>query len=298
MRIIILATALGLGGLALVSGQAPTNEDKEVRAAVDSYTAAFNKGDLSGLLALFADDAEYINEDGKLYKGKASLTELFKQSLANARDQKIRTTISSLHFLRPDVAMVDGQVDLDGADGSAVEVGRFTATWSKTDGKWQLSSVHDLQGSPASSESASAALQQLGWLVGDWSHDDPNFSVDVTARWTLNQSFLVLEYTVKDKDSVGLKVVQFFGWDPIDGVIRSWFFDSKGGYGGGDWMRTGNTWTASWKGVLSDGRIGDSISSIKYVDANSFLFRSVDREIDGIPIDDMETKFQRKTTGK
>jgi hypothetical protein len=92
--------------------------------------------------------------------------------------------------------------------------------------------------------------------------------------------------------------MQYFGWDPVDGVIRAWFFDSRGGYGGGDWVRDGNTWSATWNGVLSDGRAASCVSSLKYINDKSFVFRSVDREIDGLPIDDVEAKFVRKAVSK
>jgi hypothetical protein len=122
--------------------------------------------------------------------------------------------------------------------------------------------------------------------------------VQVNGRWALDKSFLVLEYTARGKDGEDLTVLQFFGWDTADEVVRSWFFDSRGGNGGGDWVRDGNTWTAGWSGVLSDGRPASSVNSIKFIDDKTFLFRSVDREIDGLPLADLDVKFARKATEK
>jgi uncharacterized protein (TIGR02246 family) len=298
MRCIIWTAALGLAGLALVSGQAQTaDEEKAIRAAVESYTAAFNKGDLDGLLAHYAADADYVDQGGKEYKGMASLSGMCKRSLAELKGYKLKTTITSLHFVRPDVAIADGNAELTAPDGTT-DSGPFTAVWTKTGGKWLISSVHDLPESQAASDTEASSLQQLEWLVGDWTHEDPTFNVLVSGRWTLNKSFLVVEYTAKGKEGADLAVVQYFGWDPIEGVIRSWFFDSRGGYGGGDWTRSGNTWTADWSGVLSGGGTGSSVSSLRYLDKQSFLFRSVDREVDGLPVDDFEAKFVRKTAGK
>jgi uncharacterized protein (TIGR02246 family) len=298
MRRIIWTAALGLAAFGLVWGQAPTaDEEKAIRAAVDSYTAAFNKGDLDALLAHYAADAEYVDHDGKQFKGKASLTGMCKRSLADLKGYKLKTTITSLHFVKPDVAIADGKAEFTAPDGTT-DSGLFTAVWTKTGGKWLLSSVHDLPESLEAAESDASPLRQLEWLVGDWTHEDPSFNVQVSGRWALNKSFLVVEYTAKGKDGVDLIVIQYFGWDPIEGVIRSWFFDSKGGYGGGDWTRNGNTWTANWGGVLPEGRTGSSVSGFRYVDKQSFIFRSVDREIDGQPLDDLEAKFVRKTAGK
>jgi uncharacterized protein (TIGR02246 family) len=294
MRCIILTAVVGLGGLAMLCGQTPAaDEDKEIQALADSYTAAFNKGDLDGFLAHFAADADYVDQVGKHYKGKAGLAELFRGALVDGNGQQLKTVISSIHFLRPDVAIADGKAVFTAPDGST-NSGRFTAVWTKTAGKWLLSSVHDLPEPSATDETSVLPLQQLSWLVGDWSHKDPNFSVQVSGRWSLSKSFLVLDYTVKGRENDDLTVAQYFGWDPVAGVIHAWFFDSRGGYGGGDWVREGKTWTANWSGVLADGRIASSISSLKYLDDNSFLFRSVDREIGGLPMDDVEARFVRK----
>jgi uncharacterized protein (TIGR02246 family) len=298
MRRIIVTVMVGLAGLMLAFGQStPANEESAVRAAVDSYTSAFNSGNLDGIMALVAPDADFIDDSGKQYKGKTDLGEVFKHSLADLKGSKLKTTINSIHFLRPDVAVVDGKADVTDPDGNT-DSGRFTCTWTKTGGKWLLSSVRNTPDSSATPASAAATLQQLEWLIGDWTHEGTNYRVQVNGRWVLNKSYLVLEFTAKGKDSEDLTVMQFFGWDPADEVIRSWFFDSRGGNGGGDWARSGNTWTAEWNGVLADGRPASSINSIQFIDDKSFMFRSVDREIDGLPLANLEVKFVRKAKDK
>jgi uncharacterized protein (TIGR02246 family) len=298
MRRIIGTAMVGLAVLALAFGQSsPANEEKAVRAAVDSYTAAFNNGNLDGVLAHIAPDADFVDDGGKQYKGKADLAEVFKHSLADLKGSKLKSTITSIHFLRPDVAVVDGNAEVTGPDGTT-DSARYTSTWTKSDGKWLMSSVHNLPESTATPEPATAALRELEWLVGDWTHEDPTYRVQVNGRWALNKSYLVLEYTARGKDGEDLTVMQFFGWDPVDEVIHSWFFDSKGGYGGGDWARDGNTWTADWSGVLADGQPASSVNSIQFIDDKTFLFRSADREIDGLPLADLEVKFVRKATEK
>jgi uncharacterized protein (TIGR02246 family) len=298
MRYIMLAIVLGVVGLTLAFGQASTEpEEKVIKAALDSYTAAFNKGDLDSLLASFAADADFTDNDGKQSRGKAAMADLLNRALAEFKGQQLKATITSLHMLRPDVAMTDGQVDITAQDG-ATDSGRFVAVWTKSNGKWLLSSIHNLPNAQTVSAAASPQLKQLEWLVGDWVPQDPKSSVRINGRWTLNQSFLLLEYAVKGKQDEDLSVVQYFAWDPIQEVITSWFFDSRGGYGGGDCVREANTWTAEWSGVLPQGRRGSSVNSITFIDNKSFAFKSVDREIDGVPMADIDMKFIRKATGQ
>jgi uncharacterized protein (TIGR02246 family) len=298
MRCIIGIAALGLAGIAVALGQAPVAADgeKAIRAVVESYTGALNKGDVDALLAHIAADADFIDECGKQFKGKATLADLFKQSLANLKGKTFKTTIDGLRFLSPTVVIVDGTSNISGPDGTSS--GKFTAVWSKTGDTWLLSSVHDLPDTTTAPDAVTTSLKELEWLVGDWATEDAKLLEKVSARWTLNKSFLQVEYTVKGNENEDLTVIQYFGWDPIDNVIRSWFFDSKGGYGAGDWERKGNAWVAEWSGVLADGRIGSSVGSFKFIDDKTFIFTSVDREVDGLPVADIETKFIRKATGK
>src|SRR5262249_53307454 len=174
MRHIILSAAVVLTGFAAALAQASTVDDeREIRAAVDAYIAAFNKGDFDGVLAYLAADADLIDETGKQYKGKASLAEVIKRSLVDLKGNKLTVTITSLRFLRPEVALIDGKASLTAPDG-AIASDNFTAVWTKTGGKWLLGSVRDLPGSSTTSESSAEPLRQLEWLVGDWVHEAPN----------------------------------------------------------------------------------------------------------------------------
>jgi uncharacterized protein (TIGR02246 family) len=200
MRRILVTAIVGLAGLALALGQTkPANEESAVRAAVDSYTSAFNNGNLDGVMAHVAPDADFIDDGGKQYKGKADLTEVFKRSLADLKGSKLKSTITSIRFMRPDVAVVDGKADVTAPDGTT-DSGRFTSTWTKSGDKWLLSCERNLSESPEAPEPATAALHELEWLIGNWTHEDPSYRVQVNGRWTLNKSFLVLEYAARGKD--------------------------------------------------------------------------------------------------
>jgi hypothetical protein len=67
-------------------------------------------------------------------KGKASLADVIKRSLVDLRGNKLTVTITSLRFLRPEVALMDGKASLT-APGGAIASGSFAAVWTKTGGK-------------------------------------------------------------------------------------------------------------------------------------------------------------------
>ena len=51
-----------------------------------------------------------------------------------------------------------------------------------------------------------------------------------------------------------MTVNQRIGWDPLARQIRSWEFDSEGGFGEGKWSRDGERWVIKHTGVRPEGR--------------------------------------------
>jgi hypothetical protein len=134
----------------------------------------------------------------------------------------------------------------------------------------------------------------LEWLVGEWDEQGDKPGVHLTGRWAPNKSFLLMDYTVRHEGAEPKDVHQRVGWDPLNGVVRSWVFDSMGGFGEGVWRREGNRWVSTCEGVLPDGGTGHATHVWEFVDPNTFIWRTTDREIDGQPLADAEVKFVRK----
>jgi uncharacterized protein (TIGR02246 family) len=277
------------------TGQTPTkaaDEEQAIRSAVAAYAAAFNKGDMAGLAAVWAPDAEYIDEAGTVTKGRDQIANLFKQFVTDRKGSKMDLKVTSIRMLKGDVAMQDGTAIITGPDGTTDE-GRYSAVWFKTDGKWQIRSARDLPYDGVTG--AGGALKDLQWMIGDW--EGEKGVVNATVRWALNKSFLQQDYTVKGADGE-MSVTQLIGFDPLTGQIKSWTFDSLGGYGEGLWDREGNTWTVQTAGVLPGGQTGTGINVIQFVDDQNVVFRSRDREVEGQPIPDAEVKLVRKGATK
>jgi uncharacterized protein (TIGR02246 family) len=93
-------------------------DEQAIRKAGAAYLEAMNKGDLDAVMALWAPDADYIDESGKVTHGKEALTVLFKQGMAETKGSKITGKSNSLKFLRPEVAMEDGTIAFVAPDGT------------------------------------------------------------------------------------------------------------------------------------------------------------------------------------
>ena len=91
------------------------------------------------------------------------------------------------------------------------------------------------------------------------------------------QAFLQM----KIDEETTLEGDQFVGWDPLAGQIRSWTFDSEGGFGEGLWIQDGDQWLVKASFVLADGSRASSLNVYTYVDDDTIRWQSTNREIAG-----------------
>lgn len=295
LSLLVVVAAVGLA-LSLGRGDAqttPSADEQSIRQAVANYAAALSKGDINAIAPFWTPDAEYTDDGGATHKGRDAIVALFRKGLEAAKGTKYQLRVTSMRFIRPDVALQDGRSDSTAADGST-DNSKFTVVWVKTGGRWQISSAHDLPDEASTAEDAAQALKGLEWLAGEWVSEDKSAPVTLNCKWALNKSFITQEFTLPDK-SGPTTVVQWFGYDTAADSMRSWVFDSKGGHAGGLWDRDGHAWVGEMAGVLPDGRTGTTRLRMKYVDDNTFIWESTDRVVDELPVPDSKTKYVRKT---
>jgi len=118
-------------------------EESAVRAVESAYDAAWNAGDLPTLLQLLTEDVVIINPYGEMLRGRsaveASFTELFDGA---ARGSTHSSQIRAVHFVSPDVALVDAEAVISGF-GAGPEPLRhsFTDVLVRTSDGWRIDQV-------------------------------------------------------------------------------------------------------------------------------------------------------------
>ena len=145
-------------------------------------------------------------------------------------------------------------------------------------------------------ETVSEALEPLDWLVGDWCDNNASPTVEFSCNPSKNGKFLVRSFRIARKEAEPFSGMQLIAWDPAKGAIRSWTFDSAGGFGEETWTQSGNRYTIRSKYTLPDGGSGSSLQIMNYLDDDNLNWKSVSREIDGeIQPDTNEITLVRKT---
>jgi uncharacterized protein (TIGR02246 family) len=283
---------------AIATAPEASKGEQEIRKATADYAEACNKGDVDGMLAIWEPDAEYIDENGQVTKGRAALSALFKKSLEENKGSKVEIKTTGLRFLHEDVAMQDGNALVIRADGET-DRSQFSSIWRRKEGKWLLHLSRDLTNeSVAPPDGPQTSLKELGWLIGEWSHEGKDTKTTITGTWLRGQKFLMLDYSVRTKGEEVLSLIQIIGWDPTANQLHSWIFDARGGFSEGAWSRQGSTWREEVAGVTSDGRHGSCTSRWTLGQGNTFTYESFDRDIGGQPLPDVKTTYQRQQKTK
>jgi hypothetical protein len=94
-----------------------------------------------------------------------------------------------------------------------------------------------------------------------------------------------------------MNITQRIGWDPLARQIRSWVFDSEGGYADGYWTREETGWSAQLRGVLNNGKTASMTNIWTPVDDTSVRFQSTNRRVEGEPLPDTDLKLVKSNGG-
>jgi uncharacterized protein (TIGR02246 family) len=291
-----LAGALVTSGLLMNSARSEdaksrTEDRQAIRQAAAAYSALFESGDVEKLLSYWAPDAEYIDESGKMTQGHEAIASMIRKNHEGLKGYKLKLQGTGLRFVTNDVALADGKATLISPQGKE-DVTPFAAVWVKKDGKWLVRSLRDLGGEDAKPTTPADHLKPLEPLLGDWVCADKDKNVEVHCRRALNGSFIALDYTIKNgKDES--TTAQRFGWDPVNKQIRSWYFDSTGGFGEATCTVGGDGLICQSSGVLADGRVGTATDRLHFPDDKSFVFQARNRMVDGRPLADLDLHFVR-----
>lgn len=275
-------------GLFVGFNQTNQNEETDeaiIHSIVQSYQEAYNQQNASKMTAQWAVDASYINPvTRESAEGKEAIERLFKEKFAQGTKKHLEITIKSLEFPTPTEAIEHGLMKVTIEDQPTQQIA-YKTEYIKENGKWFIEAIDEieLQEPPSNFEQ----LKDLAWLVGKWKDSDDNIDILFDNQWDKNKNFIIQHFEMKILGQDNIEGKQIIGWDPMKDVIHSWVFDSDGGFGEGVWEKVNNSWYASMHFTLSDGRPASSINIYTPIDDHSYTFASVEREVDGEILPDM-----------
>jgi uncharacterized protein (TIGR02246 family) len=267
------------------------SDEAAIRAAVKSYVEAYNRADAKAVAEHWSDAGQWVSPSGEKATGKEAIAKALAALFEDSKGVSISVDDPEIRLITDDVAVEEGVVHVSSPDGPPSH-STYQAIHVKQSGKWKLNSVRETE--VVELPAANLALQDLAWLVGEWGEADGGSAAKVA--WTKNKTFLTYSFKVATEDGDDLEGTQVIGWDPVNETIRSWMFDSDGGFGEGVWSRRDNTWVVKFQQTLADGRTASATNVYTLADGNSFTWKSIGRQVDGEYMPNVaEVKVVRKS---
>jgi uncharacterized protein (TIGR02246 family) len=271
----------------------PDSETGAIRNAVQSYVAAYNRGDAKAVAAHWSQSGEWISPSGRRLKGRESIEREMQALFAANKGVRLEVLDPSIRLISSDVAVEEGTVRvLRPAEPPSEST--YLAIHVKRDGQWKLETVRETE--VPELPAASPPLQDLAWLVGEWGDQSPDAGIAAKVSWTKNKTFLTYTFKASAPGMDDLEGTQVIGYDPAAGTVRSWMFDSDGGFGEGTWTKKGHSWIVKFSQVLPDGRKASATNIYTLIDGNTFTWKSIGRKVGDEFLPNVEeVKIVRKT---
>jgi uncharacterized protein (TIGR02246 family) len=265
--------------------------EEAVKAAAAATVAAFNAGDAAGLAALFDSDGELIDEDGNVFTGRDEVRELFGRFFEKFPGAVLALDVAAARPLGDELAVEEGLRRITLPEGTAAQM-VYTAVRMKEGDAWPIVSYREYADDPL--PTPQEMLGALDWLVGEWVDESPEARTSIRYDWSEDGNFLVGEYALAIEGRPAGKTTQRIGWDPVEGMLRSWTFDPDGGFSEGFWLPTEDGWVVRSEATMPDGGTGVATVTLRIRDEDHFAVESTDRIIDGVEEPDFSLVIARK----
>jgi uncharacterized protein (TIGR02246 family) len=257
----------------------PAADETAIRKADEAYVKAFNKHDAKTLADAWSPEAVYRNRvTGAEVVGRTAIAGQFVALFKDQPEVKLDLSVQSIQFVSPNVAVEHG-IAKTLAPKAEPEEEEYSAVFVRREGRWLLDRVTETAKEAAPSRHEQ--LKPLEWMIGRWIDRDDKVDIKTDCQWTKNQSFITRSFTVAIEGQINMSGTQVVGWDPVAKTIRSWTFDSDGGFAEATWTFKKDRWFIQNKGFLANGRKASMTNVIKQVDQGSFTWQTTERTAGG-----------------
>jgi len=273
------------------SDPALSPDEQQIRKGVEAFVEQYNAHNADAIAAMFSADARMVFRDGTEVNGRDEIKATFAETFTDRPKTAISVVVDSIRFLTRDVAVEEGSTTMFPDGETLTSRDHYTVLHLRKDGQWQMQSVRVFE---EESLSAYGELAPLEWLIGEWIDEGKDEDVFAKFSWAENKSFLLEEFQVVRSGEVVLKGSQRIGWDPQTKQIRSWTFDSAGGFGEGMWTSVGDEWICKAKGVQPDGTTASATRRLTRADQDRVIWTSIDRLLGDEELPDLAVTMVRK----
>ena len=128
------------------AGGSPANaaeDEKQIRANLDAFVAAYSKKDAAALAGFWSPEGRFLSPlSGEAMSGRENIEKEYAAIFADVEEVSLEVEVESLRFISPDVAVEEGVATVSFGEELA-SPSRYSATHVRRDGKWLIDSVRE-----------------------------------------------------------------------------------------------------------------------------------------------------------
>jgi len=286
MRNKLLNGVLAFAVAALTMGLDSQDEKASIKSFMEAYKKAYDARDANQLANMWAKDTIYVNlTTHETIQGREAIADYFKDQFETETGIELKVTIDELTFPEPGKAIEKGKA-ITTMKGQPENTSAFLAELTKADGLWLIQKAFEIDIVPPPSNYEQ--LKELEWLVGKWGGKNELMDFSLNVTWDENKNFLNEKFALNILGQKDLDIEQIIGWDPAKNQIKSWMFDTDGGFGKGFWRKESDSWHVGMDFTLPDGRKASATHIYTKINDQTFTFASTNRDIEGTMLPDIE----------
>lgn len=277
----------------LIAAESDSSNEK-IKKRLQEFTDAVNqhRGDI--LSSFWTQDASLTNPvTGETYKGKEQIDVYLKKRNQEIQERQLNFTFTptKIAFPAPHQAIVEGVLEIKDK-GQLIRRNARKFGFVEQNGQWYINELREVEAAPA--PPVYSQLKDLEWLIGNWKDADQDVTITFTNNWDKFKNFIIQHFKMETYGTETIEGLQIIGWDPIQKHIRSWVYDSDGGFGDGVWTKQNGGWQVALKYVLSDGSEGTATNIYSDITDRSYKYTSTARTINGESLDNIQPVTVKK----
>jgi uncharacterized protein (TIGR02246 family) len=269
----------------------PAQETASIHQSARDFEAAYNRGDAKAVAALWTENGESRDADGRTVVGRAAIEAAYVAAFKANPGAKVEVLIKSVRFPAKDVAVEEGLLRFSRGPKDLPASSSYVAVHAREGGQWKIA---------LSSEAGVGVerVEDLDWLLGEWTAKVKENAVTFKFARETGKSAVTgtVTRTAPGKEPVAGTIR--IAADPESGQIRSWSFDDDGAHSQGLWSCDGKSWLVDVRGVLADGTPTAERIVLQRVDADDLTWRAIDRVVSDTPVADMPPIRLTRVAGK
>jgi uncharacterized protein (TIGR02246 family) len=245
--------------------------DRElIRKSSQDFARAFEKGDAKAVAAMWTENGEFREPNGKTLVGRAAIEKAYDEFFKANSGAKMEVLVKSVRFPAKDLAIEEGLLRHSRGPKDLPATTAYVAVHIREGSQWKIALASE-------GGTGQDRLEDLDWLLGEWTTKVKEDTLKLSFVRDPKKSVIMGTFTRTPPGKEPVSGSIRIALDPETGQIRSWGFEDDGAHSQSLWVCDGKNWILDSRGVLADGTPTAERIVLQRVSPDVITWRAIDR---------------------